>query len=90
MTDKVIWKKRLPTYATREHLPIDWKPVHVGCQGNDICLWYETKGRGIPLGTFVVIVVATGDMLDTQALQHIGTAVMPDLSVWHVYMELRI
>ena len=87
MNFRTVWKQNLAVYPHTVDLPEDWKPLHVGNQRDVLTLWYETEGAGIKVVPVNLTVVGTGDGFDTTGLQHIGSALLDDNSVWHVYRE---
>lgn len=82
-----VWKYPLELTGSQyiENVPVDIKALHLGFQGDQICLWVSVPSVYSAINTRVEIhCFGTGwDIPDT--LEHIGTVVMPDMAVWHYF-----
>jgi len=81
---KQVWKYNLGLLdvAQEINMPIDSKIVHVGVQGDNICLWVEVCPSEDTASKRSFKVFGTEHPISEGI--HVGTAIMPPF-VWHVY-----
>ena len=84
---RTVYKYQLNLGTTRLELPEGSIPVHVGVQGEGVCLWVEQTND--PDGSFTwhtYKAIGTGHPCPTgyARTEHLGTVMMPPF-VWHVY-----
>lgn len=87
MTPRKIWKFPFPQGMTVIDIPCDSQVLHVGQQGDAICVWAACPL--VPAGPPVrVILVATGDDEPPPNFTHVGTVVgVGGWAVLHAYLE---
>ena len=80
-----VWKFTLATALTDNALemPKDAKVVHVGIQGEHICLWAIVDTQA-SVETRVFQIVGTGHEEVFEGMAHVGT-VQQGPWVWHVF-----
>lgn len=91
---KTIYRYQLPVKdESKLRLPVNHKLLSVapGRDGYYVDLWAEVDfvpdDRGTPKVGRIFYIVGTGHRMPEGELDYIGTAVMPDGLVWHVYAE---
>ena len=79
-----VWKYALHLTSRQFiDIPIGAKPVHFATQGNQICLWAELDPKQEKTQKEIFCVPTGGDIPENTA--HIGSVVLPNLTVWHYY-----
>jgi hypothetical protein len=63
-----------------------FKPLSVHEQNGVLCLWMMTDDRAKPCIVNVHI-AGTGNEFDDYSLEYVGTALMNNGLVWHVYID---
>jgi hypothetical protein len=64
------------------------KILHVGEQRGNLCLWYTTDTNETNEQIYHISIRGTGHMLaQAHSSSHIGTVLMSDGLVWHVFGE---
>lgn len=71
-------------------IPHSFVFLHVAAQEDDLCIWYKcnTEHENIPVN---IDIYGTGHELkpDEYSSDYIGSAVMPNGLVWHVFESYR-
>lgn len=79
-----IWKFTLHPNAVGVPLPRGAKIIAVAEQKSSLCVWADVIPAGTPWVTRLFVVQGTGQPF-THDLPHIGTVVMTDGLVWHIF-----
>ena len=84
----VIYKFKLELTPTQTIEVHGNKVLHVGLQGNDICLWMQVESfehkHKQEFRCF-----ETGEVFDENGLEYMGTVVLPNESVYHFFWVRR-
>ena len=83
-----IWKFPLELTDSQfiENIPTDIEPLHLAIQGNQICLWVKVPSIRSSITRVEIRCFGTGvDISDN--LEHLGTVVLPDMTVWHYFWD---
>jgi hypothetical protein len=82
---RTIYKYDLMFGYNSLYIPDGYKVVHVGEQYGNLTMWVEQPTSKYPPSMHTFQVYGTGQpFLDDNAV-HVGTAVMTNGLVWHVY-----
>jgi hypothetical protein len=85
---KTIWKFAIATTSAQEiETSTDFRPLSVGMQGPEICLWAVVDPES-PKRSRMVKIVGTGHPIydDFDGFEHVGM-VLDGPFVWHVFVE---
>jgi hypothetical protein len=77
-----VWKYNLSQAVFPVSVPVGARPVHVGAQGSDVCIWFEVDTEA-EQAELALHVVPTGGAVPF-FVEHLGTAIVGAF-VWHVY-----
>lgn len=85
---RVVYKYKLElTPGTQSvALPKGAQILHVGVQYSTPMLWVLVDPRE-PTTTVLLHVVATGETFNCGGLRHVGSLILKDTTVWHVFAE---
>jgi len=62
------------------------KVMHVGEQGGQLCIWLEVDLTQV-VATHGFYIRGTGHVITGEEGQFLGTVLMPNGLVWHIYLE---
>lgn len=85
---RVVYKYKLELISGVQSvvLPKGAQILHVGVQGSNPTLWALVDPRE-PMTTVLLHVAATGAYFNCGSLRHVGTLMLKDATVWHVFAE---
>ena len=84
-----VWKYYIPEdIEFTLDIPKDWRPLHVGLQGDTECMWVEVDQRR-PKWRRLFLAIGTGwylpDYTKGRPATYLGTIVRRDMLVKHIY-----
>ena len=84
---KAIWKYQLEVadFQTVE-IPVGFKILHVGDQGTKLCFWAEIETAN-KKETRTIGIVGTGHPIIDAGGKYVGSAIMSNGFVWHVFIN---
>ena len=82
-----IWKYALHLMERQFiDLPAGIQPLHLGTQGNQICLWAKIDPTQ-PHGRVEIRCFMDSDDIHDGNLEHIGTVVLPNQDAYHYFWK---
>lgn len=87
---KTIHKQKLEITDVQEiELPWCSNIIHIGTQGNDVCIWYECDTNQ-PKEKVTIYCYGTGHKMRTGDQRYIGTVFVLEGLVFHFYQKIGI
>lgn len=83
---RTIYKYRINFGAPSLEIPLGSKCIHVGSQGEHVCMWVEVDDDAqLETERWHLFIIGTGHQLPAGAEhEHLGSVIM-DPFVWHLY-----